>query len=506
MTSRQFDIEGRKYYVGTSSNLFNILALCSKDDFVQGHILCFLLELSPPAAKMTSKGCLELVGWPLNLADAGPLGNLFRLNADWFFAHTRLRKNQSAIGKVAMDHLRNQHVPLALEVHNAGVDTTLGSSTGSCRIMTAEAGNQPCNKIGNGKDCKSNYKPGLQLGNITHDGSCNIMPAASIRPCKKVGRKKQSLKKGKKKIAFFGDKECRAIFSLTMDSGAFQRVCGHENKTLESQRCRRHGHSFLPQGPQGYYETATTRTTTIDGKLHTLLSPSEFQEMEAAKTNIHLEEALYLKAGKGKVRDCQVMEEDPKPVGEPPSQGKSVVYGSQVLAQLASARPTELMDELDCKSNYKSGLQGAPNNQHKEQPACYQTSGRIQEPVSKSNVCEICSTKFLSSSPCPTCARACLSPYRKTRPQRGVINYKDSDSIVSSIAKMTKDSTYNPDDDINDEAAPGSDDDDIMTHRETRKAAPRKRERFASNRLIWKTGIWNGKILSKGKLLVQEEI
>ena len=72
---------------------------------------------------------------------------------------------------------------------------------------------------------------------------------------------------------WFGEKECRCIFTLEKDKGAFQRVCGNE------KTCNRPGHGVGNKAGQGYYQPVKARKYT-DGMLATLLSKEEFQLLE----------------------------------------------------------------------------------------------------------------------------------------------------------------------------------------------------------------------------------
>ena len=74
---------------------------------------------------------------------------------------------------------------------------------------------------------------------------------------------------------WFGEKECRCIFSLDSDKGAFQRVCGNL-----SQRCSRAGHGIIPKADVGYYQPAKARKF-VDGKLETLIGKEEYEKIEA---------------------------------------------------------------------------------------------------------------------------------------------------------------------------------------------------------------------------------
>ena len=72
---------------------------------------------------------------------------------------------------------------------------------------------------------------------------------------------------------WFGEKECRCIFTLEKDKGSFQRVCGNE------KACNRPGHGVGNKAGQGYYRPVKARKYT-DGMLATLISKEEYHLLE----------------------------------------------------------------------------------------------------------------------------------------------------------------------------------------------------------------------------------
>ena len=72
---------------------------------------------------------------------------------------------------------------------------------------------------------------------------------------------------------WFGEKECRCIFTLEKDKEAFQRVCGNE------KACNRPGHGVGNKAGQGYYQPVKARKYT-DGMLATLISKEEYHGLE----------------------------------------------------------------------------------------------------------------------------------------------------------------------------------------------------------------------------------
>jgi hypothetical protein len=85
------------------------------------------------------------------------------------------------------------------------------------------------------------------------------------------------------KRMLFGMEECRAIFALPSDHGAFVRICG-----CKAQDCHRDGHRTTRLtgeglGKPGSYETVRSRKF-VDGKLETWIPIEEFEaDLQAAK-------------------------------------------------------------------------------------------------------------------------------------------------------------------------------------------------------------------------------
>lgn len=75
-------------------------------------------------------------------------------------------------------------------------------------------------------------------------------------------------------VVWFGEKECRCIFSLEQDKGAFQRVCG-----CESGSCGRPGHGVGNKAGCGFYQPVKARKFT-DGILASLMSREEYHRKE----------------------------------------------------------------------------------------------------------------------------------------------------------------------------------------------------------------------------------